>query len=118
MRVQLSLQCNVEAPVLGAGAVKGEVERLFDERVQIGCPTLAAAAARMQQHAGDDAVGPAAMLGDLRQIARQGRDQLALLAAGVSIVSSSSCSSSRESSAKLLTKFSGFSISWAMPAVS
>ena len=47
----------------------GEVQRLLDQRIQIDALALADRAAGMRQHAGDDAVGAAAMLGDLGQIA-------------------------------------------------
>ena len=71
---EIALQGDVEALVLGAGAVIGEVQRLLDQRVEIDRAALAALAARMLQHALDDAVGPPAVLGDLFEIAGQHRD--------------------------------------------
>src|SRR5215469_7704878 len=74
--VEIALQGNVEALILGARAMIGEVERLLDERVDVGRLPIAAAAARMRQHALDDAVGAAAVLGDLVEIAGQHADRL------------------------------------------
>ena len=54
----------------------GEIERLLDQRIEIDVLALAAAAARMQQHALDDAVGPAPVLGNLGQVAVQRREQI------------------------------------------
>ena len=54
----------------------GEVEGVIDERVDVGRLALAAAAARMRQHALDDAVGAPTVLGDFLQIAGQHPDDL------------------------------------------
>jgi hypothetical protein len=54
--------------------VIGEVERLVDEGIEIDLPAFARGAARVLQHALDDAVGAPAMLGDLFEIAGQHRD--------------------------------------------
>ncbi len=80
--IEIALQRDVEAFVSRAGAVERQVQRLLDQRVEVGDTALAGAAARMQQHAGHDAVGAPPVLGDLRQIGGQGRDQLVLLGAG------------------------------------
>ena len=73
-RVEIAFQGDVEVRILGAGAVIGEVERLLDQRVEVDLAALAAAAARMLQHALDDAVGAPAVLGDLFEIAGQHPD--------------------------------------------
>ncbi len=59
----------------------GEVERLLDQRIDIYALPLAAAAARMRQHAGDDAVGAPAVFRDLLEIAGQHSDDLVDLGA-------------------------------------
>ena len=79
--LEIALQGDVEVLVLGAGAVIGEVERLLDQRVEIDLAALAAAAARMLQHALDDVVGAPAVLGDLFEIAGQHPDDLVDLGA-------------------------------------
>ena len=73
---QIALQRDVEALILRAGTVIGEVQRLLDQRVQIDSLPVAAAAARVLQHASDDAVGTSAVLGDLLQVAGQHADRL------------------------------------------
>ena len=74
--VEIALQHNVEILVLGAGAVIGEVQRLVDQRIYVDGLSIAAAAARMRQHALDDAVSAPPMLGDFFQIAGQHPDDL------------------------------------------
>ena len=61
----------------------GQIERFFYQAVEIDRAALAAAAARMLQHALDDAVGPPAVLGDLFEIAGQHLDDFADFGAGV-----------------------------------
>ena len=68
---EVALQRDVEVPVLRAGAVIGEVERLLDQRIDVGLLPVARAAARMRQHALDDAVGAPAVFGDLVEVAGQ-----------------------------------------------
>src|SRR5271165_2653040 len=51
------IERDVELLVLGAGAVIGKVERLLDQIVEVDHAMLAALAARMLEHALDDAVG-------------------------------------------------------------
>src|SRR5215813_11871937 len=53
--VQFSLQSNVEILILGARTMIGEVQRLLHQRVYVGLLPIAAGAARMGQHALDDA---------------------------------------------------------------
>ncbi len=65
------LQRDVEAGLLGARAVIGEVEAFLDQRIDIGRPVLAGALARMQQHVLDDGVGALAVLHDLFEIVLQ-----------------------------------------------
>ena len=80
----------------------------------------------MFQHRLHDAVGTFAVLGDLLQVAGQrGGDVLDLCALLVGQPGEARRGSflqlvnrSTDRAAKLLTKFSGFLISWAMPAVS
>jgi hypothetical protein len=62
---EVALDRDVEFLILCADAMVGEVERLLDQWVDIDVLALAAAAAGMQQHAFDDAVGAAAVLGNL-----------------------------------------------------
>jgi len=66
--VEVAFHRDVEALILGAGAMIGEVERLFDERVDVGRLPITAAAARMRQHAFDDPVGAAPVLGDFAEV--------------------------------------------------
>ena len=79
--IEIALQRDVEALILGAGAVIGEVEGLLDQAVEIDLATLAGAAARMLQHALDDVVGAPAVLGDFFEIAGQHLDRLVDLGA-------------------------------------
>jgi hypothetical protein len=83
LAIEMAFHRDVEALILGAGAMIGEVERLFDERVNVGRLPITAAAARMRQHAFDDAVGAAAVLGDLVEIAGQHPDDFVDLGAGI-----------------------------------
>jgi hypothetical protein len=76
----------------------------------------------VQQHVLDDGICTLAVLNDLIEIAPQGIREFSdcsacLIALTFSRVSSNSSISSTEIPEKLLTKFSGFLISWAMPAV-
>src|SRR5262249_29838404 len=69
--VEVEFQCDLEIPVLCPGAVIGEVQALLDQRVQIGRLPIAAAAARVLQHAPDNAVGATTMFGYLFEVACQ-----------------------------------------------
>jgi len=80
--VEVAFHRDVEALVLGAGAVIGEVEGLIDQRVEINLLPITATPARVLQHALDDAVRPPSVLGDLVEIARQHRDRVIDLGAG------------------------------------
>ena len=51
-------------------------KRVIDQRVEIDLPPLTATAARMLQHARDNAVSALAMLGNLFEIAGDCRNQL------------------------------------------
>src|SRR5262249_36913984 len=62
---KISLQRDVEARILGAATVIGEVQRFVDQAVEIDAAAFAAGATRMLQHALDDAISTASMLGDL-----------------------------------------------------
>ena len=106
-------------------AVIGEVQRLLDHRVDVDARPFARPLARMQQHVLDDRIGALAVADHLVEVGVDHADQLVgLLAVGLlqrracRACSRSSSSSSRDSAEKLLTKLSGFLISWAMPAVS
>ena len=71
LRCEVALQRDVEVLILGAGAVIGEVQRLLDQRIDVGLLPVARAAARMRQHALDDAVSAPAVFDDLGQVAGQ-----------------------------------------------
>ena len=79
--VEIAFQGDVELLVLGAGAVIGEVQRLLEQGVDVDLPPLAAAAARMRQHALDDPVGAPSVLGDLVEVAGEHPDELVGLGA-------------------------------------
>src|SRR5689334_13109001 len=72
--VEVELPRDLEILVLRSGAMIGEVQALLDERVQIGRLPVAAAAARVLQHAPNDAVGATTVFGDLFEIAGQHPD--------------------------------------------
>jgi len=67
----VSFQSDVEVLVLGAGAVIGEVERLFHESINANALPVPTAATRMGKHALDDPIGPSAMFSDLLEITGQ-----------------------------------------------
>src|SRR5262249_11836245 len=81
--IEVSFHRDVKALILCSGAVISEVERLFDERVDVGRLPIATAAARMRQHALDDTVGAAAVLSDLLEIAGQHSDDFVELSADI-----------------------------------
>ena len=122
-RIKGPLQGDVEALLLGAGTVIGEIEALLDEGVDIDQPMFARSFARVQQHVLDDGVGAFAVLNDLVEIVAQGVRQFGYFSARLGITfilsraSRNSSISSAETPEKLLTKLSGFLISWAIPAV-
>ena len=60
---------HVEVLILSAGAVIGEIERLFDQPVEVDVLSIAAAAAGMRQHPFDDIVGAFSVLDDFFKIA-------------------------------------------------
>src|SRR5262249_53539378 len=72
--VEVALQRDIEALVLRTGTVIGEVQGFFDERVQISRLPIAAAAARVLQHASHYSVSAAAVLDNLLQIPGQHLD--------------------------------------------
>ena len=63
-------------PASWARAAIGEVERLLDQAFEIDDATFAAGTTRMLQHAPDDAIGAASVLGDLFEIAGQHANRL------------------------------------------
>src|SRR5262249_51627836 len=69
--VEVALQHDIEALVLRTGTMIGEVHGFFDERVQISRLPIAAAAARVLQHASDNAVCATTVLDNLLQISGQ-----------------------------------------------
>ena len=79
----VALQGDVEALILRAGAVIGEVQRLIDQGVEVDLAALARDAARVLQHDLDDVVGALAVLGDLVEIAGQHLDRLVDIGARV-----------------------------------
>jgi len=52
--IEIALEHDIEILAAGSRPVIRGVQRFVDERIQIDLPPLAAAAARMRQHAGDD----------------------------------------------------------------
>ena len=74
--IELALHGDVEARILGASTVIRKVQRLIDEPIEVHRTAFAADAARVLQHALDDAVGALAVLGDLAEIAGQHLDRL------------------------------------------
>jgi hypothetical protein len=75
-RAKIAFQRDVELLVLRARTVIGEVERLFDQAVEVDLAALAAFPARMLEHAHDDAGGAPPVLGDFFQVAGQHCDDL------------------------------------------
>jgi hypothetical protein len=73
---KLPHQRDVEARILSAGAVIGEVQRVLDQGVEVDLPTLTADPRRVFEHALDDAIGALAVLGDLVEVAAQHLDDL------------------------------------------
>src|SRR5271156_6143684 len=67
--IEIFHEGDVEARLLGAGAVISEIEALLEQRVEVDRPVLAGTLARMQQHVLDDRVGAFAMLNDFLEIA-------------------------------------------------
>ena len=108
------------------GAVVREVQRLVDKGIEVDRLPLAGASARVLQHAPHDAICAVPVFVDLLQVAESVRSDRRSRPAWASssiakpgaAVSFSSSRRSTERLAKLLTKFSGFLISCAMPAVS
>src|SRR5262249_479607 len=72
--IEVALQCDVEARILRTCTVIGEIQGLVDERVQISGLQVAAAAARVLQHASANAVSATTVLNDLMQISGQHLD--------------------------------------------
>ena len=64
-------QRDIEALLLGARPVIGEIEAFLDEGVDIDRPVFTRAFARVQQHVLDDGIGTLAVLHDLVEIALQ-----------------------------------------------
>src|SRR5215831_6620986 len=76
LAIEVAVHRDVEALILGAGAVIGEVERLFDECVDVSQLPIANAAARMRQHALNDPIRADPMFSNFFEIARQHPDDL------------------------------------------
>src|SRR5262249_34959365 len=74
--VQVALQCDVEALILSARPVISKIQGLLDHRVQISRLPVVAAAARVVQHAPNDAVGATTVFGDPFEVAGQRPDCL------------------------------------------
>src|SRR5246500_2165518 len=81
LAVEVELPRDLEILILRAGAVIGKVQALLDKRVQIGRLPVDAAAARVLQHAPDNAVGAATVFGDPFEVACQHSDCLENLGA-------------------------------------
>src|SRR4029077_8953785 len=67
-RVEVLDEGDVEARLLRARAVIGEVDTLLDQGIEIDGTMLSAALARMQKHVLDDRIGALAVLDDLLEI--------------------------------------------------
>ena len=67
--IKRPFQLDIEALLLGARPVIGEVEAFLDESVDIDRPVLTRAFARVQQHVLDDGIRALAVLDDLVEIA-------------------------------------------------
>ena len=83
VRIEGSLQRDVEALILRAGAVVGEVQGFLGQIVQVDRAPLTRCAARMFQHGPDNAVGAPAMLDDFAQVARERGAEIVDIGAGV-----------------------------------
>ena len=70
-RIKRLLQLDIEALLLSACTVVGEIEAFLDQGVNIDKTVLARAFARMQQHVLDDGIRALAMLFDLAEIVPQ-----------------------------------------------
>jgi hypothetical protein len=73
-RIEVEIQADLEIRVEGAHPVVRQIDGVAQERVDVGrlpLLLLARGAPRVQQHAADDAVGPDAVLLDLRQVELQ-----------------------------------------------
>ena len=73
--IERPLDRDVEALLLGARAVIGEIETLLDERIDVRNPALAGSRARVQQHVLDDRIGALAVLDHLAEVAGKQRHQ-------------------------------------------
>ena len=74
-RIKGPLHSDLEALLLGASTMIGEIETLLDEGVGVNQPMFARSFARVQQHILDDGVGALAVLHDLVEIVAQGVSQ-------------------------------------------
>src|SRR4029077_1071569 len=98
----------------------GKSDRFLDQSIDIDRTVLSRALSGMEQHVLDDRVGALAVLHDLVQIALQRIGYLPISARSLlsrCTLPSASCNSSMsstETAEKLLTKLSGFLISWAI----
>ena len=66
------LHIDLEALLLGAGTMIGEIETLLDERVGVNQPMFARSFTRVQEHVLDDGVRALAVLNDLVEIVTHG----------------------------------------------
>ena len=73
--IERPLDRDVEALLLGARPVIGEIEALLDERIDVRKPALAGPRARVQQHVLDDRIGALAVLHHLAEVAGKQRHQ-------------------------------------------
>ena len=71
-RIKEPFHIDLEALLLCAGTMIGEIEAFLDERVDVDGPMLAGTFTRMQQHILDDGVRALAVLNDLVEIVVQG----------------------------------------------
>src|SRR5581483_3215116 len=120
-RVEIAFERDVEGLVLRPGAVIGEVQRLVDERVDVDLAPRECSSIDLTMLSARRPCSP--ILSRLPVSisivsSRSARLSSSSVSSAGPAISFSSSSSSIDRWAKLLTKLSGFLISWAMPAVS
>src|SRR3954452_2984209 len=69
LRIEVLIEGDVEARLLGSSAMIGEVQALLDRGIQVDAATLSGALARVEKHVLDDGVGTPAMLDDPAEVA-------------------------------------------------
>src|SRR5262249_29176860 len=75
-RIKGPLHIDLEARLLGAGTMIGEIKALLDEGIDVDRPMLSRSFARVQQHILDDSVRALAVQNDLVEVVAQGVRQI------------------------------------------